>query len=185
VAVLRDGKLDVIESSLISNNGAITWCADGRILYQLPNLQNFALLNDATGEEVLLLPVDSAARGWVHNPRASPYDQQIAFKWYRSETGESGVYLIDPRNGNSRRLVEGGQTLPLGWAAGGRAIWVLDPSTRRVLEVPLDGSKPHVLARLGMELTDGSVRSGRIALEVTNHQGDVWVVEDLSRRRRR
>ena len=185
VAVLRAGKLDVIDSSAISVDGSITWSADGRILYTAPKNRNFAVLHPTTGEEVLLMPADSAARGWVFSPRGSPYGQQIVFNWNRSDTRETGVYMIDLRTGNSRRLAEGTSVVALGWAAGGRAVWVLDRSKREVLEVPLDGSKPRELARLGMEVTDGSISSGQIALEVTNHQGDVWVIEDLSRRRRR
>jgi Tol biopolymer transport system component len=200
VAILREGRVVVAEQSRLFADGGLTWSADGRIVYERQNVCNLntslipsciaadelTLLNETTGQEILVLPADSVAAGMVRYPRVSPDGRQLAFFWWRegANSAQTGTYIKDLLSGRSWKLVSG-LLAPLGWSANGRAVYLSDANTYRILEMPVNGGIPIERARLNGEITNGSVVSGTVVLQLPSGWGDVWRIEDLSRRRKR
>jgi serine/threonine protein kinase/Tol biopolymer transport system component len=175
LALLRNDSLHVMQQIEVSE--MLTWTPDGRVLCREVTRRNYQLVDPETGDNGLLLPADSARRGWVFDARVSPDGHRVAFKWIRTQPRSSGVYLFDLRSRAFRRLAPGTEITILGWSEDGRIVRALDVSARRLVDLPVSGEPPRERGNLAVEATNGSVAAGVLALEVTRHEGDVWMIE--------
>ena len=127
-----------------SAGSPIAWAPDRTILYQRPGNRNFHALNPATEEETPLVADESV--GWIFGPRYSPDGRHVAVYWNRQR--EPGIWIMTPADGTESRVFDG-FSMPAGWSADGKWIYVLEGmSPARLHAVPAAGGASRLLATL-------------------------------------
>jgi Tol biopolymer transport system component len=173
-----------LANTQFDNGNRLAWAPSTTIVYQVPDDQNFSLLDPETESETPLLRDD--LHGWQYNPRSSPDGRHVAVWWNRTDSLPDGIWILGTAD-DSRRFVAGGLH-PIRWNGNGDALFALStdasaaPSNEIYLVSVSDGRSelyatlPFRVRSRDVDITpDGSV----IVVAVEETLADAWVVEDF------
>jgi len=183
VATLEGGEAEVVGSSSASTNMDIVWTPSEAILYQIPGIAEYMVLDPESGRERKLFELESLVpRGLAYSfsARLSPDGAQVALGWNRFDCGLS---LIDIDSGREQILSPGLTEYPIGWSEDGEALFTVSSERpTRVDRVPIDGGERSVW--LDLERGDQPQVEGQISgCEAVFSTGEVLCVEVADARR--
>ena len=186
-----------LPTGTMSNNFEVTWAPGSRILYQQAGYRNIYSLDPRTPQPRLLM--GDGSNVIVSRPEYSPDGQRIVLF---SSRRPRGLWILDsegieamPFHAEDPRFTS--NSLPLGWSADGRAVYVYDGkraaarglsapygetiTAARIDRVPLTGP-PTTVVELPFSEVGGIAmfRDGRrFVVSVYSSTSDVWVVDNF------
>jgi Tol biopolymer transport system component/DNA-binding winged helix-turn-helix (wHTH) protein len=192
------GVPQAVSSDDLSDTFHLTWSPGSHLLYQQAGNRNYYVLDPLARQERLLL--GQKAGGWIFSPVYSPDGRRIAAMWNRPPA--RGIWVLDTADGRGTSLypTKANVVAPIGWAADGRSIYIVEGSNlnfrgltaalaggetmteARILEVPLDGGPAKTILALPFEEIGGisMTPDGRtFVCAVYSSRSDVWVVDDF------
>jgi Tol biopolymer transport system component len=157
-----------------------TWLPDGRLAWPIPDARNYAIRDLKTGRQEFL--VKNPSVGWIFDPRFSPAGDVVAVLWNRQKggVGEPGLWLVSWPDRQERLLVPR-ETVPIGWSADGKWIYVAS-SGGTVSRVSASSGRMEDIGRFSM----GNLQNDQCALlpnraaiicAIIDQKSDAWVIQ--------
>jgi serine/threonine-protein kinase len=181
----RDGGTPrVVATSQFDSGNRLAWAPSPTIVYQVPDDQNYHLLDPETAQETPLLK--DGLHGWLYDPRPSPDGRHVAVWWNRTDSLPDGIWLVATSDGSRRFVREG--LHPIGWHRSGEALFAMptDPGGAPASEIYLvsvpDGraelyvTLPFRAQSRGLDISPDGLR---IVAAVEETQADAWMVENF------
>ncbi len=186
----RDGGTPrAVTASQFDAGNRLAWAPSPRIVYQVPDDQNYHLLDPETEQETPLFTGD--LHGWQYNPRPSPDGRYVAVWWNRTDSLPDGLWIISTADGSRRFVSEG--LHPIAWHRSGEAVYALPtdasgaPSSE-VYRVSVSDGAAHLYTTLPFRVfsreLDITPDGRRIVAAVEETLADAWLVENFDPGRR-
>jgi serine/threonine-protein kinase len=175
----------VFDRSNVGETWTVAWGPGPSIVYQLPGMRNFAVLDPVTGEERPLLSVDSISEFVLFSPRTaiSPDGSKLIGLYNRGP--QPGFWLISLTDSTRRYLWSASEGHPEYWDADSQSIWWHSFPSRfgEVRRRTFDGvdheltpyTWPHEVCPVGSPSRDHGV----LVCERNQSDSDVWLIENF------
>ena len=174
----------VFGNTQFDSGNRLAWAPAAKLLYQVPDDQNYHILDPVTENESPLLA--GVLNGWQYNPRPSPDGSLVAVWWNRTDSLPDGIWIISTIDGSRRHLQPGFH--PIKWNLRWDALFALptDPGggpANEIFLIPVSGGDPEPYVTLPFQVLsrdlDITPDGLRIVAAVEESQADAWIVENF------